>query len=209
MRQALTSPLEVLPISAWSDDALLAAIGQENTAALDELSARYRDKIVRLANRMLRHQQDAEDVAQDVFMTVWNHRHQWRSGEASFSTWIYRVAVNRSIDCSRKRRAPTLMLSDELEEKNITRSDDLVAERETQALLLECLRALPENQRLALQFFYYEELEIEGICRRLSLSEDAVRSLLKRGKVALRAEVSRHFAGDISALQQIAPFLVG
>lgn len=201
--------IRVAPIQSLSDDALLAEMAHENKLAFHELTTRYIDKIWRVSYRVLRNRQDAEDVTQEVFTTVWNRRGEWKPGEASFSTWLYRVAVNRSIDFCRKRRSGDVTLEDDDFESDYMSADELVAGRETKEMILSCLKELPEKQMLALLYFYYEEMEIEEICARLHATEDSVRSLLKRGKAGMRDVIAARF-GDNHAeqMEAIAPYLM-
>lgn len=169
-----------------TDDALLAAIAADDTGAFHQLTTRYIDKTRRLAFRLTANRQDAEDVAQEVLVTVWTHRHNWRPGEASFSTWIYRVTTNRAIDLRRRRKGESVELSEELVDTDEQSADERVSTHEMQAMILDGFKQLPEKQMLALLYFYYEDMDIPDICLRLRASEDSVRSLLKRGKAGMR-----------------------
>jgi RNA polymerase sigma-70 factor, ECF subfamily len=196
-------------ISDLTDDALLAELTRDNRLAFHELTTRYIDRIWRISFRVVRNRQDAEDVTQEVFTTVWNRRSDWKPGEAAFSTWLYRVAVNRSIDFCRKRKVENIELEDDAFESDYMSADDMVSNRETQEMLMGCLKELPEKQMLALLYFYYEEMEISEICLRLRASEDSVRSLLKRGKVGMRDVIAARFGADHQQqLTAIAPYLM-
>lgn len=205
LRSAVQS--SVIPHES-SDDVLLAELAKGSKAAFQTLTSRYIDKIWRISYRVVRNRQDAEDVTQEVFTTVWNQRDQWRPGEASFSTWLYRVAVNRSIDFCRKRKIESIELDDDLYESDYISADDMVAGRQTQEMLLECLKELPEKQMFALLYFYYEDMTVEEICTRLHASEDAVRSLLKRGKAGMRDVLYSKFGNNNEKIQAIAPYLL-
>lgn len=189
-----------------SDEDLLARIRTEDREAFRQLTQRYLDKVWRLSYRMLGSRQDAEDVTQEVFVTVWNRREEWREGEASFSTWLYRVVVNRSIDYKRKRRAPHLELHEEIAESGDPSADELLSAQQDRSQLMACLKQLPEKQMLALLLYYYEEMDIAQICVKLESSEDAVRSLLKRGRATMK-EMIRDAGSSTqpSAIQGIAP----
>lgn len=190
-----------------TDDALLAALAQGDKAAFRELSTRYLDKVCRTAYRVLYNRQDAEDVAQEVFVSLWNKRGEWKPGEASFSTWLYRVAMNRSIDFRRRRKVENIELTEELVESDYAHADDLVSNRQMQTILLSCLKELPEKQMRALLYYYYEEMDISTICAKLEATEDSVRSLLKRGKVSMREALEAKLGSESDKLLAIAPYL--
>lgn len=196
-------------ISDLTDDELLAELAKDSKNAFHALTTRYIDKVTRISFRVVRNRQDAEDVAQEVFTTVWNQRYHWREGEAKFSTWLYRVAVNRSIDYCRKRKVENIEMTDDLFESDYMSADDMVSNRETQQMLMACLKELPEKQMLALLYFYYEDMEIGEICTRLRATEDSVRSLLKRGKVSMRDVIATRLGtGAEQQMQAIAPYLM-
>ena len=121
--------------------------------AFSELVRRYRDRIFALALHVTGNQSDADDVAQDVFLAA--HRHLERFEERSqFFTWIYRMAVNRSLNVrrARKRRGETTELSDPRVERAVAvdarGSPARAAElRQTYARLLAALDRLPSGMR--------------------------------------------------------------
>lgn len=195
-----------------TDDVLLAEIARDSKPAFHALTSRYIDKVWRISYRVVRNRQDAEDVAQEVFTTIWNQRGQWRTGEAKFSTWLYRVAVNRSIDHCRQRKntsSNNVELSEDLFESDYMGAEDIIAGQETQQMILSCLKELPEKQMLALLYFYYEEMDIDEICARLHATEDSVRSLLKRGKAGMKDVIGRKFgAAQNQHIEAIAPYLM-
>ena len=204
------NPAPAPTLSAMDDNALLAEIARDNKIAFRALSLRYLTKICRIAYRLTGNRQDAEDVTQEVFVTVWNHRHQWTAtGDARFSTWLYRVALNRGIDHRRKRKPQSVEITEEMVESDDMLAEDMVSNRQTQEMLLSCLQQLPENQMRALIYCYYEDMEIPTICLRLDASEDAVRSLLKRGKANLRAILTARTGNDQTLITSAAPYLVG
>ena len=169
-----------------TDEELLLRIRQDDEKAYKALVSRYLNKIWRLSFNILHNKEDAEDVAQEVFITVWNQRHKWEAGEASFSTWLYRVGVNKSIDFKRRRKAPTAELNENIADSDEKNTDDFTALKQQRELFSKMLKELPEKQMLCLLLYYYEDLNIQQICTRLKSTEDSVRSLLKRGKASLR-----------------------
>ena len=80
-----------------SDQELLALAAAGGEAAFAELVRRHQDKVLGLAYRYSRDRQDAEELAQEVFLKVWRHAGSFR-GESLFSTWLYRLAVNTCLN---------------------------------------------------------------------------------------------------------------
>jgi len=172
---------------ASQDEALLARIAKDDTTAYATLVDRYLPRLWRIGVSVLCHEAEAEDVVQEVLLTVWQNRHNWKAGDTKFSTWVYRVTLNRCIDIKRRRRPTTGIetISDIMPAGTAT-ADKLMADRQQSAQLLQMLATLPETQKRAMTLFYYEELNIKEISNRLCTTEDGARSLLKRGRKTLR-----------------------
>jgi hypothetical protein len=84
------------------DAELLQAIAGGDRSAFDRLSRRHLDRAYGVALRMTGSRADAQDVVQDVFLRLWQRPDAWRPGQAQFSTWLYRVVVNRCLDLKRR-----------------------------------------------------------------------------------------------------------
>jgi RNA polymerase sigma factor (sigma-70 family) len=65
---------------------------------------RYRKQVYVVAYRILRHPEDAQDAMQEIFVKIHRSLHKWNAGKSRLATWIYRLAINHSIDCCRMRR---------------------------------------------------------------------------------------------------------
>jgi RNA polymerase sigma-70 factor (ECF subfamily) len=189
-----------------TDEILLARIKQDDKSAYKLLVERYLNKIWRVSFNILNNRQDAEDVTQEVFITVWNHRTEWGEGEAKFSTWLYRVAFNKSIDFKRRQRQNHVELDEEIATTDQP-ADSIVSDQQTHAIFMECLKELPEKQMLCLLLYYYEELDIPGICDKLQTTEDSVRSLLKRGRQNLKGILRGRFGNNHWPLHGVAEYL--
>lgn len=129
---------------------------------------------------------DIEDVMQDVCLSLWQNRSSWKPGVAKFSTWLYRVVSNRCIDILRQKREIATDSTFEHISSSLISAEDRMSEIELSKQLIQLLSSLPEQQKTALKMFYYEDADIGQICAKMSLSDQAVRSLLKRGKQKLR-----------------------
>jgi RNA polymerase sigma-70 factor (ECF subfamily) len=171
-----------------SDEALVEAIGSGTIAALGVLVRRYQDRIRGLAFRMLRNRDEADSVAQDVFLKI--HRAAARfEPRARASTWIYRIAVNACNDQLRRRKNRPARLEDVAPPAAEPSPDPLEA-CETARKVREAVDALPQRQRTALLLHRYDGLSHEEIAEATGWSRSAVESLIVRAYSQLRRELA-------------------
>lgn len=174
-----------------ADDALMARVAKGDARAFEMLVNGKLDRVVAVARRVLGSDGDAEDVAQEALLRLWRQADRWEPGRARVATWLYRVAVNLSIDRLRRRGQQT---DGEVPE---------VPEAETQHRRLEeqdlrnrmdaALQALPERQRLALVLFHYEDLAMTEAAKIMEISVEALESLLARGRRTLKKQMADHW----------------
>lgn len=168
-----------------SDDSLILRLAAGDDAAFALLLDRHLGMIHRLAWRLLGDRSEAEDVAQESLLRLWNNAATWRPGEAGLKSWLYRVAFNLSHDRLRRRR---LVLMDEPPETvdPAPRPGEAIEEDERGRTVRTALDSLPERQRAALVLSYYEGLSQAEAAGLLEISEEALESLLARGRRKLR-----------------------
>lgn len=172
------------------DDVLLARAGNGNQRAFQALVARHLNRSLSLARRMTGSATEAEDVTQEAFLRVWQKASAWRSGDARFSTWLYRVVVNLCLD--RRRKKPLAPLEAAGDPSDPAPSVELrLVEDQRIRIVTEALATLPERQRTALVLSYYEELSNAAAAEILGVSVSALESLLVRARKTLRAELDR------------------
>lgn len=136
----------------------------------------------------------AEDAAQDTFMRLWQNAHRWRPEGAQFQTWLYRVASNACLDRLRRRgRETTVDEFPETIDNAPAALDGLLAEERRRAVAA-ALAELPERQRLAVALCHYQELSNIDAAAVMSISVDALESLLARGRRTLRDKLASHVA---------------
>jgi RNA polymerase sigma-70 factor (ECF subfamily) len=172
-----------------SDDGLLAQIAEGDRRAFAQLMDRHIDRAHGLAKRVLGNKSDAEDVVQDAFMKVWQKAGQWQPGRAQFSTWLYRVVVNRCLDLKRK---PVNTALDNIAEQSDDRPDayEDIAARERQAKITKAVADLPERQRTAIALSYTAGMSNAQAAETMEISVKAFESLLVRAKRELRGRLS-------------------
>lgn len=175
---------------AEDDEILLERMRDGDAEAYRTLLERHIDRAYALALRMLRSQADAEDVTQEAFIKAWQNRESWQSGKAKFSTWLYRVIVNRCIDLHRK---PPSQCLEEIPEPEDGAEDvvSAIQRRQVYGQLDVALGRLPSQQRAALVLSYCDDLSNGEISDVMGLSVSAVESLLKRGRQKLREQLRR------------------
>jgi RNA polymerase sigma-70 factor (ECF subfamily) len=179
-----------------SDSEICQKLRHNDESALRFLMDRHGAMVLRLAMNVLSDRQEAEDVAQEVFLSVWNNRASWIEGQARFSTWIHRVAINKAIDKRRQRRSrpeaseiiASLIESEETGLSQTEQESSLVQLELSEKLAGEIGR-LPETQARALRLYYFDAQDVVMIAEQMETTEQAVRSLLKRGRQALRARL--------------------
>jgi len=173
--------------------------------AFNELVELYGDRVYRLLLRMLARKDEAEDMAQEVFVQVFKSIHQFR-GDAKLGTWIYRVAVNLCKNRSKYLSRRHAGAEDELDElaereplaaaKGVTLSDvsgpeQVVQGYQVEAIVRQSILGLDPDFREVLVLRDVEELTYEEICEITGLPEGTVKSRLHRARSALKEKVER------------------
>lgn len=175
------------------DAALLAGCARGDARAQAQLLERHLGRVHRLAARLLDDAVEAEDVAQELFLRLWQLAPRWRSEQARVSTWIHTVVVNLCRDRLRQRRpqADLDQVSDAvLADAGEARPDAALDRAERGAALAAAIAALPQRQREALLLFHVEGLSQRESAAALGIGEEALESLLARARRSLRAQLS-------------------
>ncbi|PYM87464.1 MAG: RNA polymerase [Candidatus Rokuibacteriota bacterium] len=184
---------------AASDETLCRRIAARDDAAFDLLVARYQGRAYRLAWSLLRNAEDARDVSQDAFIRVWEAAERFR-GDARFSTWFYRILVNRCLDHKRRGRWWTRLVArddDPAADVSVVErqpapgpdAGDQVSEAQTMARLWDAVQRLSPQQRAAVILHAQEQLSIAEIADVLRVAEPTVRVHLHRAVAALRKDL--------------------
>jgi RNA polymerase sigma-70 factor (ECF subfamily) len=166
------------------DYVLMQRIAQKDRDAYGILLNKYLGVCVRFAERMLGNRQDAEDLAQDIYLKLWLNPTSWKQ-QSSFSTWLYRVTFNSCIDYKRK----TVFSSNielELLKDNAEGADEVMIEHQKSAYIQNLLQKLPDRQRAALILSYYEGLNNQQSAEMLGISLLALQQLLFRARQNLK-----------------------
>ena len=182
---------------------IIARARRGDADAFEQLVTAYRNQVFRLALRMCGNEADADEVAQEAFLSAWKGLPNFR-GESRFSTWLYQLTTHAAIDLMRREKRQAA--AEDIDE--ITAADDgpspqqQVERTETQREIRSALMQLPEEYRQVLLLRFMQELSYEEIGRALKLPVGTVKSRLNRAKAQLKDILSRsgNLFGTVSVI---------
>jgi RNA polymerase sigma factor (sigma-70 family) len=168
-----------------NEDQLMARVAARDHDALRLLADRYADLPWRIAYRMLADRAEAEDVAQEALLRLWQYADRWQVGGSGVAAWLTRVATNACLDRLRRRR---FVGNDAVPERadESPLADAVIEEDEVRTAVAECIEALPDRQRAAIVLTYYEERQNQMAAGILEMQLKAFESLLFRARASLR-----------------------
>jgi len=177
---------------------LMLRVRRGDTESFEVLLRRYRAPLVSFFVRMVRDRALAEDLAQEVFLRVYQARHRYQP-EAKFTTWIYRIATNLGLNAIRDRK-PTVAANDYEDQEAESETAKVADSRPTieqqmmrtdrERMIREAVEALPEKQCVAVLLHKYQDVDYRQIAKVLGMSESAVKSLLFRAYESLRERLA-------------------
>jgi len=178
---------------------LMARIAEGDDDAFELLVNRHQTSVLNLVYRFIGDRTQAKDLAQEVFIRVWQAVKTYKP-EAKFTTWLYRITANlclNELKSARRRKWFSFSRSDEdgghAFEETLTdsapSSEDLLLEKERNRQISDALQSLPENQRMALVLKRYDDLSYQEIGQIIGCSVSAVESLLVRAKRTLQEKL--------------------
>lgn len=145
----------------------------------------YKDIVFPIALKVLKNRDDAEEMAQEVFIKVYNSIHTFR-GNAKFSTWIYSIAYNHCISQVRKKKYEVSSLDDSrVKDEAADFSLDGVDEEARAQYLEKAMKELPEDEYSLLILYYYKDLPMEEVARIAKLTESNAKVKLHRARKKL------------------------
>jgi len=168
------------------EDALVNQFQNGDTEAFNPLVLKYQKKIYNLMYQRVRDQETAKDLCQEVFLKAFNALPNFKGGSAFYS-WIYRIAINCSIDFQRQRTREKVLTFEELpfEADEVLRMTDaypsperLLDEKELGLIIRKAVKKLPPGQRRVFNLRHRRELAIKEIAVLLNRSEGTVKAHL-------------------------------
>lgn len=182
------------------DNELIDRIKSGDRDAFKNVVLNYQKKVINTCNGFLHNIQDAEDVAQEVFTEMYLSANKFR-GDSAISTWLYRIAVNKSLNYIRdNKKTRNLKSIDsfytgedskslEIAVEDSEQSDYIIENSDRKRNLFNAINSLPENQKTAFILNKYEDLSYKEIADVMKISLSSVESLLFRGKKNLQSKL--------------------
>jgi RNA polymerase sigma-70 factor (ECF subfamily) len=181
---------------ALSDDEVVGRVLAGDRAVFEVLMRRYNQRLYRVARAILRDDSEAEDVMQHAYVQAYLHLGEF-AGRASFATWLTKIAVYEALARARRRsrdRAPAPFAESGEDAMNTLPSSDPDPEQqalhgELRALLESAIESLPQTYRPVLILREVEGMSTADTAECLGLSEDVVKTRLRRARALLRDEL--------------------
>jgi len=195
MKSRATPP----PAESGTDEVVLVRRAKDGDAdAFDQLVIRHQNRVFQLCLWVVGDPDEAADAAQDAFIRAFRFLPKFRE-EASFGTWIGRIALNVARDAAKRRKrrpAPfsAILADDETFDPpaDVPSTEDDLLRRERQMVVRRALAALPEHHRIIVVLFDMQGASYEDAARILGLPMGTIKSRLNRARAALKAALSAH-----------------
>ena len=193
------NPLSI--IFKLTDSEIIRQIADGDRNMFRKLVERYQPMVFRTCMGFLHHKDDADDLTQEVFIQTYQTLPAFK-GDASFSTWIYRISVNASLNKIRKSQKSQLLQRFEsvfggatgkeysFPIRETENPENILIRSEHREWVQRALNSLPENQRTAIVLSKYDDLPQKEIAAIMNTTEGAVEALIQRAKSNLREKLS-------------------
>jgi len=185
---------------------LIEQLKQGDQSAFKKIVEAWQDLVYNTAIGIVQNAEDAEDVAQEVFVQAYESIHHFK-GESKLSTWLYRITISKSMDHIRrknrkKRFAFVKNLFTDQNEAVIHPPDFnhpgvILDNREKSATLMKAVTQLPENQRIAFTLHKIEGLSYQEIAEIMETSVSSVESLMHRAKTNLKKSLENFYKQNL------------
>ena len=179
---------------------LINGLKKGEESAFRYLVDNYQDRVYNTALGILQNAEDAEDVAQEVFIQVYRSIQTFK-GESKLSTWLYRIATTRALDLIRSKKSKKRfgfmqkLFGDSneplMELPDFNHPGIKLDQKESAAKLFKAISQLPENQRIAFSLHKIEDLSYQEISEIMKTTVPAVESLMHRAKQNLRKTLEK------------------
>ena len=178
------------------DIKLMLEFIEGDISAFEQIMNKYKEIVINIAYRFIQNRSTAEDIAQDVFLKIYNSAKSYKP-KARLSTWIYKITANICLNELRSQKKYLKNISmDEIDETRDfiqTNPFENLEKKELKHLVKEAIDSLPDRQRMVIILKKYEDLSYQDISEILGCSLSSVDSLLQRAKQNLKNKLAPFF----------------
>jgi len=165
--------------------------------AFRQLVEKYQNSVINACYRFLRNKEEAEEVAQEVFLKVYLSLNTYQP-KTKFSTWLFKIVVNSCLNKLRdKKKFSASQLDEDFPAPSEDQPDKSLEQEELRMLVRNAVDSLPENQRAVILLNQYENFSYQDMAKILDCSVSAIESRLFRAKESLRTKLSQYIKKDI------------
>jgi RNA polymerase sigma factor (sigma-70 family) len=187
-----------------SDNEIISQVLNGDQQAYAVLVDRYQSYVFTLALRMVKGREDAEEIAQDVFIKAYKYLKDFR-GASKFSTWIYTIVNNTAISFLRKKKLDIYSLDNENVFETADSHDsgmraDTVEQKSRQQMVNRAIALLSTDDATIITLFYKNEQTLEEIAGILKIENNAAKVRLHRARTRLKEKMETYFAEEVSNL---------
>ena len=179
-----------------SDYELVQSASAGDEKAFEELVSRYKNLVYSVILRMVADAEDANDLAQEVFIKVYRNLDKY-SPEFKFSTWVMRIATNTVIDFRRKKKQAFVSMDDmETELPDIATPENTYLEKEEKEILKNAINKLPDMYKLPIVMYHLEGMSYQEISSSLGVGMSKIKNRIFRGRKLLKDMINKQKEGD-------------
>ncbi len=184
-----------------NDNEIISKVLNGDQAAFAGLVNRYQNYVFTLTLRMIKSREDAEEVAQDIFIKAYRSLSNFR-GEAKFSTWLYTIVNTSCITFLRKKKLEVYSLDSE---KVFEAADSLdsgmranqVEQKSRSVMVTNAINLLSPDDAQVITLFYKAEQSLEEIATALGIEVNAAKVRLHRARTRLKEKMQEHFSEEV------------
>ena len=187
-----------------SDNEIISRVLQGEQNAYAELVNRYQGYVFTLTLRMIKSREDAEEVAQDVFIKAYRSLADFR-GESKFSTWLYTITNTTSITFLRKKKLNVHSLDNEkifevAENHDSGFSANLVEQKSKVNMVNQAIALLSPDDAEVITLFYKAEQNLDEISKILGVESNTVKVRLHRARTRLKEKMEKYFSEEVKSI---------
>lgn len=183
-----------------NENELIHGLRQKDEDSFRWLVENYRNRVFGTILNIVQDKNESEDAAQEVFIRVYESIHGFK-GEASLSTWIYRIAVRKALDKLRRRKTrqglnqwfPGLVSNEKKENTEFDHPGIALENKEKAGVLFNAINALPEKQKIAFTLIKVQGMSYDEAGRILQQGVKAMESLISRAKLNLQKQLEQYY----------------